>query len=198
MARRSPVLVTSASALLVASVLLTGCTTPEPAPTTPSTTTPSESSTPTPSTEPTEPSATSSSTPVDVPCTTLVSLQTMYDFNPNFSLLGSWNPDAGTPAAEAVAARGTVCRWQNGTSGEVIDISVASFDEATLEAKATATSSSSTKVDSYGSDEAYFSSNGGIGEAVVFHGAYWVVVRSVAFFEAGDAQPIVSSVLAAL
>jgi len=133
-----------------------------------------------------------------VPCTTLVSLQTMYDFNPNFSLLGSWSPEAGTPAAEAVAARGTVCRWQNGTSGDVIDISVASFDEGTLEAKATATSSSSTNVDSYGSDEAYFSSNGGVGEAVVFHGAYWVVVRSVAFFEAGDAQSIVSSVLAAL
>jgi len=133
-----------------------------------------------------------------VPCTTLVSLQTMYDFNPNFSLLGSFTPDAGTPAAEADKADGTVCRWKNDTSGDTIDISVASFDAGTLEAKAAATSSSSTKVGVYGSDEAYFSSNGGVGEAVVFHGAYWVVVRSVAFFEAGDAQPIVSSVLAAL
>ena len=179
-------------------MLLTGCTTPEPAPTTPSTTTPSESSTPTPSTEPTEPSATPSSTPVDVPCTTLVSLQTMYDFNPNFSLLGSFTPDAGTPAAEADKADGTVCRWKNDTSGDTIDISVASFDRDTLEAKANATNGSSTMVPTYGSDEAYFAVTGGVGEAVVFHGAYWVVVRSVAFFEPGDAEPIVASVLAAL
>lgn len=196
MLRRPVVLVTSASAVLAASVLLTGCTTPEPEPT-PSPTA-SETSTPTPSTEPTEPTATPSSTPVDIPCTTLVSLQTMYDYNPNFSLLGSFTPDAGTPAAEAAAADGTICRWQNGTSGDTIDISVASFDAGTLEAKADTTSDSSTTVSSYGPDEAYFTVTGGAGEAVVFHGAYWVVVRSVAFFEPGDAEPIVASVLAAL
>jgi hypothetical protein len=122
----------------------------------------------------------------------------MYDFNPNFSLLGSFTPDAGTPAAEAAAADGTVCRWKNDTSGDTIDISVASFDTDTLEAKANATNSASTMVPTYGSDEAYFAVTGGVGEAVVFHGSYWVVVRSVVFFEPGDAEPIVSSVLAAL
>jgi hypothetical protein len=193
---RAAALVTSASALLVASVLLAGCTTPEPAPT--RSATPSESSSPTPSAEPSETPAAPSSTPVDVPCTSLVSLQAMYDYNPNFSLLGSWTPDAGTPAAEADAAQGVVCRWQNGTSGDTIDISVASFDRDTLEAKANATNGSSTMVPTYGSDEAYFAVTGGVGEAVVFHGAYWVVVRSVAFFEPGDAEPIVASVLAAL
>ena len=196
MLRRPALVVTSASALLAASVLLTACTTPEPEPT--RSPTASESATPTPSVEPSEPAATPSSTPVDIPCDTLVSLQAMYDFNPNFSLLGSFTPDAGTPAAEAVAAEGTVCRWQNGTSGEVIDISVASFDEASLEAKANAINSTSTMVPTYGPDEAYFAVTGGVGEAVVFHGAYWVVVRSVAFFEPGDAEPIVTTVLAAL
>lgn len=167
---------------------------------TPSASSPSSSASAsaTPDATPSDAPSRAAGTPIGVDCDGLISRQQMYDFNPNFSLLGSWSPDAGTPAADAVAARGTVCRWQNGTSGDVIDISVASFDEGTLEAKATATSSSSTKVDSYGSDEAYFSANGGVGEAVVFHGTYWVVVRSVAFFEAGDARSIVSSVLAAL
>ena len=196
MPRRPAHLVMSASVLIAASVLLAGCTTPAPAPS--GSPTSSASSTPTPSAEPTEPAATPSSTPVDVPCTSLVSLQTMYDYNPNFSLLSSWSPDAGTPAAEAAAAKGTVCRWQNGTSGDPIDISVASFDTGTLEAQADATKAASTAVSVYGGDEAYFTSTGGVGEAVVFHGAYWVVVRSVAFFEAGDAAPIVASVLAAL
>jgi hypothetical protein len=196
MLRRPALAVTSASALLAASVLLTACTTPEPEPT--RSPTASGSETPTPSAEPSEPAATPSSTPVDIPCDTLVSLQTMYDFNPNFSLLGPFTPDAGTPAAEAAAAEGTLCRWQHGTSGNVIDISVASFDKASLEAKANAINSTSTMVPTYGPDEAYFAVTGGVGEAVVFHGAYWVVVRSVAFFEPGDAEPIVSSVLAAL
>jgi hypothetical protein len=196
MPRRSVVLVTSASAVLAASVLLAGCTTPRPEPSdSPS---PSKSSTPTPSIEPSETPSAPTSTPIDVPCESLVSLQTMYDFNPNFSLIGSWTPDAGTPAAEAVAAQGVACRWTNDTSGDTIDVSVASFDTATLEAKANSTNSSSTMVPTYGDDEAYFTVTGGVGEAVVFHGAYWVVVRSVAFFEPGDAEPLVSSVLAAL
>jgi hypothetical protein len=196
MPRRSALIVTSASALLAASVLLTGCAVPEPQPT--GSTTPSGSAAPTPSLEPSETPSSGTSTPGDVPCDALVSLQTMYDFNPNFSLLGSWTPDAGTPAAEAAAAEGSVCRWKNDTSGDAIDISVASFDPATLEAKANAANSASTMVPTYGPDEAYFTVTNGVGEAVVFHGAYWVVVRSVAFLEPGDAEPIVSSVLAAL
>lgn len=198
MSRRARILVTSASAVFAASVLLAGCTTPLPEPTASAGRDTSAPPTPTPSTTPSEAPAEGTSTPVDVPCDRLVPLQTMYDVNPNFSLLGSWTPDAGTPAAEARAADGAVCRWQNDTSGVAIDISVASFDAATLEAKANATNGVSTMVPTYGSDEAYFAVSGGVGEAVVFHDAYWVVVRSVMFLEPGDAEPIVSSVLAAL
>lgn len=196
MPRRSALLVTTASAVLAASVLLAGCTTPQSEPT--DSASPSESSTPSPSIEPSEAPSSPAPTPVDVPCDTLVSLQTMYDFNPNFTRLTSWTPDAGTPAAEAIAADGLACRWQNNTSGDLIDISVAAFDTDTLEAKANSTNSSSTMVPTYGDDEAYFAVTGGVGEAVVFHGAYWVVVRSVAFLEPGDAEPLVVSVLAAL
>lgn len=195
MPRRSPALVLSAATALAAAVLLAGCTTPEPGPTTAP---PSPSDSAGPSTEPTETSAPPSSTPVDIACDALVPAQTMYDFNPNFSHIDSWTPPAGSPAADAVAADGVACRWQNDTSGEVIDVSVASFDADSLEQLANDTYSDSTMVPTYGGDEAYFAVTNGVGEAVVFDGAYWVVVSSSYFLEPGDAEPIVASVLAAL
>jgi hypothetical protein len=195
MSRRSAALVSSASALLAAAVLLTGCTVPDPDPS--GTTTPSgePSASETPSSPPSvEPSA----TPVDIACDALVTPQAMYDYNPNFSLLASWTPESGTPAAEAVAASGVACRWQNDTSGVPIDVSVASFDAATLEAKKNAAYAESTMVPTYGGDEGYFAVSGGVGEAVVFSGSSWLVVRSPAFLEPGDAEPIVSAALSAL
>ncbi len=195
---RHLVAVTSASVVLAASVLLTGCQVPLPAPIESPSPSPTASSTssPTPSAEPSE-TPTAGSTPVDIPCDTLVSLQTMYDFNPNFSMLGAFTPGAGTPAATAASADGTICRWKNDTSGDAIDVSVASFDAATLGTMADAAAAAGTPVSGFG-DEAYFSSTGGVGQVTAFSGAYWVVVRSVAFFEAGDAAPLMSSVLAAL
>jgi hypothetical protein len=195
MPRRSPVTVLSASAALAAALLLAGCQTPEPAPTTPP---PTPGDTATPTAEPTETAAPPSSTPVDIPCDTLVPAQTMYDFNPNFSLLGSWTPGAGSHAAAAAEADGTVCRWQNDTSGEVIDVSVASFDAASLDELANDAYTDSTMVPTYGGDEAYFSVTGDVGEAIVFQDSYWVVVSSTYFLEPGDAEPIVAAVLAAL
>ncbi|AYF98776.1 arginyl-tRNA synthetase [Protaetiibacter intestinalis] len=195
MPRRSPVTVLSASALLTAALLLTGCTTPEPAPVTDP---PTPSDTPTPTPEPTETTAPPQSSPVEVPCDTLVSAQAMYDFNPNFSLLDSWTPDASSAAAHALADEGTACRWQNDTSGETIDVSVASYDAATLEQLANEAYSSSTMVPTYDADEAYFAVTAGVGEAIVFDRDYWVVVRSSYFLEPGDAEPIVSAVLTAL
>lgn len=198
MPRRSPVIVLSVSTALTAALLLAGCQSPDPASTTPPA---SAGDTATPTTEPTEPTETaapSSSTPVDIACDALVPAQTMYDYNPNFSLLGSWTPGSGTPAADAAAADGTVCRWQNDTSGEVIDVSVASFDAASLEELANEAYTNSTMVPTYGGDEAYFVVTNGVGEAIVFQNSYWVVVSSPYFLEPGDAEPIVSSVLAAL
>ena len=196
MPRRSPVTVLSASAALVAALLLAGCQTPEPASTTPPPTTPGETAAPT--TEPTETAAPPSSTPVDIACDALVPAQTMYDFNPNFSLLASWTPSGGSPAADAVAADGVACRWQNDTSGEVIDVSVASFDTASLDELANEAYTNSTMVPTYGGDEAYFAVAGDVGEAIVFQDSFWVVVSSSYFLEPGDAEPIVASVLAAL
>ncbi|MFT4285017.1 MAG: arginyl-tRNA synthetase [Protaetiibacter sp.] len=187
--RRPLLLVSSASALLVAGALLAGCTTPVPQPT-PSGSTPSGDASPSTSATPSDSPSAPSSTPVDIACDALVTPQAMYDFNPNFSLLAAWKPAAGTPAAAALDAQGVACRWQNDTSGETIDVSVASLDQAALEAKAADAGSSA----SYG----FFRVTAGAGEATAIDGPYWVVVRSSYFAAADDAQELVAAAVSAL
>ncbi|PZQ91852.1 MAG: arginyl-tRNA synthetase [Leifsonia xyli] len=194
MPRRLP-LVSSASVLLAAGVLLAGCAVPEQA-ATPSGGASTPSSSPSASSTPSAPPSSSAATPVDIPCGTLIAQQAMYDFNPNFSLLSSWTPDAGSAAAQAVAASGVACRWKNDTSGDTIDVSVAAPDSATLEKLKTA-AAAGTSAD-YGVGTGSFAVVGGAGEATVFDGSYWVVVRSNYFLAPGDASPLVTPVLAAL
>jgi len=185
-------------ALSASALLLSACVPSEPSPAE-STSVPTTSSTP-------EPSATSSATaepttsstpdpqatPVDIACTELITPQQMYDFNPNYVLLSSFAPDAGTPAATAVQSKGTVCRWENGTSGITIDVSVVQpAPSAVSGLKADAGSVS----DSF---DGYFSLDGRTGTAQVFTGPYWVTLSSQEFFRAGDATNLVSIVTAAV
>ena len=177
----------------LAIALLSGCT-PEGGPDDP--VDPSASSTPTvePTTEPTD-------TPVGVPvgatCDELVSPDTLYIYNPNFGSISDFTPEDGTAAASALAYQGVACRWQNQTSGDTIDISVAQLDDDTLTALKNAAFEDSEMVPTYG-EEAYFAVDSGVGTAQVFQGPFWIVAESVVFFEPGDATEIIQSVLAAL
>jgi hypothetical protein len=175
----------------IALLLLAGCTpengaTPDPSTTAPATGTP----TPGPSVEPV-------GTPVDATCDQLVSAETLYIYNPNFGSIDDFTPEDGTPAASALAYQGVACRWQNQTSGEQIDVSVAQLDDDSLTALKNAAFEDSEMVPTYG-EEAYFSVEDGVGIAQVFVGPYWVVAESPVFFEPGDATELVDSVLAAL
>lgn len=135
-----------------------------------------------------DPSPTSTAgTPVEASCLDLVSLATMYEFDPNFGLSDDYSPAAGTVGATAEAASGIVCGWVQQTSGEVIEITAAqpSTDElARLRAEA-------------GSDEA-FATLAGRGVVQVFRGPFWVTASSSYFGSGADADPLVSSALAAL
>lgn len=187
--RRPLQLVSSASVLLAAVALLAGCTPPAPEPTPTPTAAPSETATPTPTPEPSE---TATAGPVDIACDVLITPQAMYDFNPNFTLIASWSPAPGSAAQVAIDLEGQACRWQNDTSGDTIDVSVAALDEATLAAKQAEASAGSSAP--YG----WFRVVDGAGEATAFHGTYWVVVRSVWFVGPGDANRLVETVLSAL
>src|SRR6187402_35153 len=188
-------LVVSSAVVAVALGLLAGCV-PAPSPSGSATrsATPDSRFTPTPSNPPV-PTATPSARPVSVSCSALISPQTMYDFNPNFGVIDSWTPAAGSPAAVAESDKGVACRWLNQTSGALIDLSVASLDAASLESLKNQTVGSSTMVPTYpDADEGYFSVSNGVGTAVIFDRSYWVVMTSTYFAEPGDPSDLVQSV----
>jgi hypothetical protein len=168
--------------------------TPSPSPTGTTSATPSAtaSASPTPS-----PTASAVSTPITIGCNTLITPDDIYAFNPNFGLITSWTPKSGSAAATATSEQGIACRWQNQTSGDQIDISVAHLDAASIESLKNAAVGTSTMVPTYG-DEAYFSVSGGVGTAIVFQGDYWLVATSVDFLEPGDPADLITAALGAL
>ena len=192
-----PRLVLPVALFVATAAMLSGCgplTTGTPASPSGSasvTATPSTSSTPTPT------PTVSLAHPIAQSCTQLISPDTIYAFNPNLGPV-AWSPAPGTDAGNAVLAHGVACRWQNQTSGDTIDISVASLDEAKLtQLKDAAFAAGGTMVPTYG-EEAYFGTSGAVGTATVFDRSYWVVATSVYFAEPGDAADLIDSVLAAL
>ena len=185
-------LAAAASALLL-SACAPGSTdpaasTPPAASGSPAPATPGATDTPEPTEEP---------VPFEIDCDAVLTPQDVYDFNPNF---GS---DPGYEAAAdgvvgVVEESGTACGWLNQTSGEVIEVGVATPPPGALEARMNAAAMGSTPVPTYGTPpevEGYFAQAGGTGEAQVFSGPYWIVFDSVALFEPGDAQQLVAAVL---
>ena len=175
-------------------LLLAGCvpTTVEPG----TTSAPSSSPTAT-AGQPTPTPTADGSTPVTVACDDLISPQTIYDFNPNFVLESGVSPDAGSLAAEAVAGGGVFCRWVNGSSGETIDLSVASPAPDALTARANDLVSSSNPVPTY-EVEGYFHLSGSVGVAQAITPPFWIAMVSPAFLEPGDAAPLMISAITAL
>lgn len=175
-------------------LLLTGCVPTESESTsapTPEPTTSASSSTPTPTPTPDD------STPVTVSCDALIPAQTMYDYNPNFVLETGVTAPVGSLAEQAVDGQGVFCRWIHTSSGETIDVSVASPSPAALTARANELVGSSNPVPTY-EVEGYFEIDGGAGVAQAIAPPYWVAMVSPVFLEPGDAAPLMLSAIAAL
>jgi hypothetical protein len=182
-------------------MLLSGCTadTPEPSGTAaPPSASASSDPSAAPSGAPTEPAE--EPTPFAIGCDELVTTQQMYDFNPNFGNDPNYSPSG--PGVVAVAEeQGTACGWLNQTSGDVIEIGVAKLPPGALEQRKNDAALTSHPVPTYGTPpelDGYFTQSGNRGEAQVFRGPYWIVIDSEALFEPGDAQQLVSAVLANL
>ena len=180
---------------VLALAALSGCV-PTPTPTSSGTASATPSDSPSASATP-SPTASTVSTPITIDCNTLITPDDIYAFNPNFGLITTWAPKAGSAAATAKSEQGIACRWQNQTSGDTIDVSVAHLDAASIEALKNAAVEKSTMVPTYG-DEAYFSVSGGVGTAIVFQGTYWLVATSVDFAEPGDPADLITAALGAL
>ena len=158
--------------------------------------TPTASATPTPTPTASQAPITVGS-PVSIGCDQLVSPDAIYAFNPNFGLSESYKPAAGTEAATIVEAKGIACGWVNQTSGEVIEVAVANLPADKLTDLKNNFVTTSNSVPTY-KVEGYFEYNGTLGSAEAFNGPYWISAVSPAFFEPGDAQPIIAAALAGL
>ncbi|GIT81955.1 hypothetical protein LLS1_36240 [Leifsonia sp. LS1] len=192
-----------ARSLLVAGVLagalaLAGCTpsaSPSSSPTATaggaSTTKPTET---TPTSTPTEPP-----TPVTLTCDQLVTPDQLYAYNPNFGANPGYSPKDGSLEKKIADWQGVACSWLNQTSGDVIQIAVAQPPASQLDALKNAAITDAQPVPTYGAPpiEGYFKT-GDAGQVQIFRGTQWIVAESTAFFEPGDAAPLMENVLANL
>lgn len=95
-----------------------------------------------------------------------------------------------------VSLGGVACGWSNQSSKETIEVAVArpaTADRDTAKQMAAA----GTPFPGYGV-EAYFSKDANTGVVQAFSGEYWILVQSVAFYEAGDAARLMDPLLKSL
>jgi len=184
----------------MALIALAGCMPTDSGPT-PATNNPTVAASASPSATPV-PSASATASEIDgipmtIGCNELVPAQTMYDYNPNYSLKSNYTPAPGSLAARVAQQRGVACAWVNQTSGELIELAVANLpaDHSTRLKNDLVTSSKS--VPTY-NVEGYFTVNSGVGEAQAFADPYWIVSTSKAYFEPGDAAPIMAAAITSL
>ena len=202
MPRPNPLLPRAVAVVLAAAssaLLLAGCTLPGAAPAdgpaASDTAAPGGSEAPVPTPEPTE-----EPIPFDIACDALLTADQVYAFNPNFGTAAGYEPE-GRGIEQVVEAQGTACGWSNQTSGDVIEVGVATLPDRAFELQVGQAAMASNAVPTYGTPpdvEGFFLLSGGVGQAQVFTGDYWVVVESEALFEPGDAQQLVASILANL
>jgi hypothetical protein len=162
--------------------------------------TPAQTATPTVS-APASASPTASATPTAAPttqkftesCSTLLTAQEVFAYNPNYVADTNYAPKAGTVAAAIAAAAGQTCGWINETSSVELEVAVAKPVPSTL-ASAKSAASTGTPISASG-EQGYFAVKNGVGSAQFFFGTLWLDVSSQDFTVAGDAQPVYSVVV---
>lgn len=152
----------------------------------------SASAAPTPTPTPTDPP-----TPVTLSCDQLVTADQLYAYNPNLGPAQDYSPKDDSLQKTIADWKGVTCAWQNQTSGDIIQIAVAQPPASALEDLKNKAITVAEPVPTYGTPpiEGYFKA-GDSGQAQVFRGPYWIVAESTAFFEPGDAAPLLENVLA--
>ena len=160
---------------------------------------PTDAATATASAEPTAtptPVPVAEGTPVDKSCEQVLTADDIYALNPNFGVDPGYTASSDA-AVTATTYDGISCGWMNQSSGEVIEVAIAQPNETLTNNLKDVALSGGAIVPTYGSPpdvEGYFST----GTAQVFTRGYWVAVSSPDMIEPGDAERIMSTVLANL
>lgn len=194
--RRFALVTAAAAAGLLAAAALAGCTptaTPSASPTASATAKPTPTVTPLPVVTPTAPP-----TPVGLTCDQILTADQVYAFNPNYGADPDYAAKDGSLEKKIVDWQGVSCAYKNQTSGDVIQVAVAKPPVDVMESLKNAAITDAKPVPTYGVPpevEGYFKA-GSAGQVQIFRGSYWIVSESSAFFEPGDAAPLMESVLA--
>ncbi len=187
-------------------LLLAGCSAGgEPTPTNSAVATSGASADPTTSAEPPSSSPTptpeATGSPITQICGDLLTLQDVYDFNPNYGSAPDYSPTADGLAATAATYNGLTCGWSNQTSGELIEVSVVAPNDVLMTTLKQQADADSQAVPTYGTPptvDGFFTYSGGSGQAQVFIGTYWITLSTPVFGEPGDAAGLLSVILAHL
>lgn len=193
-----------AGAVLTISVLaLAGCA---PEPTSTSTAQPTLSATKSSSAKST-PSATSTTLALvgedtGFSCDTLLSLQEIFDFNPNYYLSTSSPTAMGNELGkEAAGLKGITCEYVSQSDGPPIQLSLAKIQGDGITQVKSTLAASGKPTTLYGAEPAvtaYFSTSGDVGTVNVLVGKYWLSGSSQGFTSPEDAAKILTPVVAKL
>lgn len=129
--------------------------------------------------------------PVGTDCIDVLSLDAIYEYNPNVGTDSRVQPTA--LGQRAIESEGVACGWSNQTSGEPLTIAIARFNDDDLSivrASAVAAPGSETLPEASG----VFRREGESGIVEAFSGEYWIVLESPAFFSYLDAAPLLESI----
>lgn len=134
--------------------------------------------------------------PLSVDCDALVSVDTLYDFNPNVGIDPAHVPTA--RGAEAISYSGVSCGWVNQTSGDTLTLALARFERASLDTvrETAAEREGATAVD--GDGDAWIRRVNGVGALEMVTAQYWIVVESRMIVEASDADVLIDAIVATL
>ena len=141
------------------------------------------------------------SNPIYKACSDLISIEALYDFNPNYSYDASQGPSSGSLGEKAKSKDGVFCSYVNLSNGDRIDVAAAQISASSLSDWTKRITESSRPTDAYGNAPetlGFFSRSNNEGVSQAIQGNKWVAISSTTFFEAGDASSLMSQVLHSL
>lgn len=160
---------------------------------------PSASATPEPSASP-DATATPSPSPdplsgeaISIACDEVLTLQDVYDYNPNIGTDPGYRPRVGSGAEKTAELSGVACGWINQTSAETYSVGVARFGADELERVRTMLSAAGGTPVGGGLDGRYRVESG-VGVIDIIVDSYWVSAESRAFLGADDARPLLEAI----
>lgn len=130
--------------------------------------------------------------PTDKSCESILSLQSLYDFDPNLALTSGGTPAAGSLAQTQTQLGGITCTLMNLSSQQEVLVSLVKLDQASADhqkaeiAAATGNNAYQVAKDVPGS----FQDAGGIGTAHFVSGNYWISLTSASYKIGVDASPL--------